>query len=122
METQELHQLINNQIKVEDLVKEDLDNILLNNNIEYLYKNKEVNDFKNLDYKIKEYISIGQNFTIETDTNISSIQPKIKNFTNRDYFDYAGGSGGFMDKYCSPYARGRVFNTIEKDKRQYDDP
>ena len=67
------NELINNQIKVEDLVKEDLDNILLNNNIEYLYKNKEVNDFKNLDYKIKEYISIGQNFTIETDTNITII-------------------------------------------------
>tara|TARA_Y100000588_G_scaffold374688_1_gene450064 strand:- start:79 stop:1101 length:1023 start_codon:yes stop_codon:yes gene_type:complete len=58
---------------------------------------------------------------IETNTSISSVQPKIKNFTNRDYFDYAGGSGGFMDKYCSPFARGRVFNTIEKDLGQYDD-
>ena len=59
---------------------------------------------------------------IESNEKISSIQPKIKNFKNPDYFDYAGGSGGFMDKYCSPFARGRVFSTIEKDKGQYDDP
>ena len=54
--------------------------------------------------------------------NISSVQPKIKNYNNRDYFDHAGGSGGFLDKYCFPFARGRIFNTIEKDEGQYDDP
>ena len=67
------NELIKNEIIVEDLEKDDWDKILLNNNINYLYKNKDVNDFKNLDYKIKEYISIGQNFTIETDTNITII-------------------------------------------------
>jgi GT2 family glycosyltransferase len=59
---------------------------------------------------------------MESDKNISSVQPKIKNYKRRDYFDYAGGSGGFMDKYCFPFTRGRVFNTIEKDEGQYDDP
>ena len=59
---------------------------------------------------------------MESDKKISSVQPKIKNYNKRDYFDYAGGSGGFMDKYCSPFARGRVFNTMEKDEGQYDDP
>ena len=58
---------------------------------------------------------------MESDKNISSVQPKIKNYKKQDYFDYAGGSGGFMDKYCYPFARGRVFNTIEKDEGQYDD-
>ena len=58
---------------------------------------------------------------MESDKNISSVQPKIKNYNKQDYFDYAGGSGGFMDKYCFPFARGRVFNTIEKDEGQYDD-
>ena len=57
---------------------------------------------------------------IETNKNISSVQPKIKNYKKRDYFDYSGGSGGFMDKYCFPFLRGRVFNTIEKDRGQYD--
>ena len=59
---------------------------------------------------------------IESNKNISAVQPKIKQYKSRDYFDYAGGSGGFMDKYCSPFSRGRVFNTIEKDEGQYDDP
>ena len=59
---------------------------------------------------------------MEENNNISSIQPKIKNYNNRTKFDYAGGSGGYMDKYCSPFARGRVFNTIEEDLGQYDEP
>ena len=58
---------------------------------------------------------------IESNKNISSVQPKIKDYKQPNYFDYAGGSGGFMDKYCSPFTRGRVFNTIEKDEGQYDD-
>ena len=35
---------------------------------------------------------------MESNKNISAVQPKIKNFKNQDYFDYAGGSGGYMDK------------------------
>ena len=59
---------------------------------------------------------------METNMSISSIQPKIKNFQNHEYFDYAGACGGFMDKYCFPFARGRIFSTVEKDTGQYDDP
>jgi len=54
------------------------------------------------------------------DKNISSVQPKINNLPNKDYFDYAGASGGFLDVFCYPFCRGRIFNTIEKDSRQYD--
>ena len=57
--------------------------------------------------------------TISNDSNISSAQPKIINQINNKQFDYAGGSGGFMDKYCYPFARGRIFNTIEDDTGQY---
>ena len=59
---------------------------------------------------------------MESDKNISAVQPKIKNYIKRNYFDYAGGCGGFMDKYCFPFSRGRIFNTVEKDEGQYDDP
>ena len=59
---------------------------------------------------------------MESDKNISAVQPKIKNYTKRDYFDYAGGCGGFMDQYCFPFSRGRILNNIEKDSGQYDDP
>ncbi len=58
---------------------------------------------------------------IESNISISSVQPKIKNYQNREYFDYAGACGGFMDKYCFPFARGRIFSTVEKDTGQYDE-
>lgn len=58
---------------------------------------------------------------IESNLQISSIQPKILNAKQKDQFDYAGGSGGFLDKYGFPFARGRIFNTVEKDEQQYND-
>ena len=59
--------------------------------------------------------------TIDNNPNISSAQPKILNKKNVNEFDYAGASGGFIDKYCYPFARGRIFYSIEKDNGQYDD-
>jgi len=58
---------------------------------------------------------------MESNPKISAVQPKILNYDNRDYFDYAGACGGFMDKYCFPFARGRIFSTVEKDEGQYDE-
>jgi len=58
---------------------------------------------------------------LESNSNISAVQPKIKNYDKRDYFDHAGACGGFIDKYCFPFARGRIFHTVEKDEGQYDD-
>jgi hypothetical protein len=57
---------------------------------------------------------------LESDDSISSVQPKIKNYTHRDHFDYAGACGGYMDKYCFPFARGRIFDTVEMDEGQYE--
>ena len=47
------------------------------------------------------------------------IQPKMKDSNKRDYFDYAGASGGFLDRYGYPYCNGRIYNKIEKDNNQY---
>lgn len=58
-------------------------------------------------------------FNSEPKTSI--IQPKILDYNNKDYFEYAGAAGGFIDKYGFPYCRGRIFNTIEKDVGQYND-
>lgn len=52
---------------------------------------------------------------------IAAIQPKILSYHHPDEFEYAGASGGFIDKYGYPYCRGRVFDTMEKDRGQYDD-
>jgi len=57
---------------------------------------------------------------LEQDNKISSVQPKIINIENQSYFDYAGASGGFIDYLVFPFARGRIFNSIEKDEGQYD--
>lgn len=48
------------------------------------------------------------------------LQPKILDYKNKEYFEYAGAAGGFIDRYAFPFCRGRIFSTIEKDKNQYD--
>ena len=58
---------------------------------------------------------------IKTNKNISSVQPKIKNYHDKEVFDYAGASGGYIDYLTYPFSRGRIFNTIEKDQGQYED-
>ncbi|MBP6181012.1 glycosyltransferase family 2 protein [Flavobacterium sp.] len=57
--------------------------------------------------------------TFENESGIAIIQPKILDFKRKEYFEYAGAAGGFIDKYGYPYCRGRIFNTLEKDKGQY---
>jgi GT2 family glycosyltransferase len=57
----------------------------------------------------------------ETDPTVVAAQPKILDYKNREYFEYAGAAGGFIDKYGYPYCRGRIFNTLEKDFGQYND-
>src|SRR5690554_4022234 len=85
--------------------------------------------------KVKEDIYILLNSDIEVtenwiephlnafkeDTEIVATQPKIKDYNRKEYFEYAGAAGGFIDKYGYPYCRGRIFDTIEKDTNQYDD-
>jgi GT2 family glycosyltransferase len=55
------------------------------------------------------------------ETNTAIIQPKLLDYNNKGYFEYAGAAGGFIDKYGFPYCRGRIFNTIERDRGQYND-
>lgn len=57
---------------------------------------------------------------IEKDEKIAACQPKILDHANRSFFEYAGASGGFIDKYGYPFCRGRIFNSLEEDKGQYD--
>ncbi len=59
--------------------------------------------------------------TFEAEPKTAIIQPKILDYKNKEYFEYAGAAGGFIDKYGFPFCRGRIFETIEKDFGQYDD-
>ncbi len=51
---------------------------------------------------------------------VAGCQPKILGYKRRDHFEYAGASGGFIDRYGYPYCRGRIFDTVECDRGQYD--
>ena len=57
----------------------------------------------------------------ENEPNTAIIQPKLLDYKNKSYFEYAGAAGGFIDKFGYPYCRGRIFNTIVKDEGQYND-
>lgn len=54
-------------------------------------------------------------------SEVAAAQPKILNFRKRDFFEYAGAAGGFIDKFGYPYCRGRIFETLEEDIGQYND-
>lgn len=49
------------------------------------------------------------------------IQPKILDLLRRQYFEYAGAAGGFIDQLGYPFCRGRIFQELEEDKGQYND-
>ncbi len=53
---------------------------------------------------------------------VVALQPKIRSYKEKAYFEYAGASGGYIDIYGYPYCRGRILNTVEKDSGQYDEP
>lgn len=58
---------------------------------------------------------------MESDKQISALQPIIRYYKDRPYFEYAGAAGGFMDKFGYLFCRGRIFDTLEKDVNQYND-
>jgi hypothetical protein len=51
---------------------------------------------------------------------VAACQPKLLSIFDRDKFEYAGASGGFLDRYGYPFCRGRIFDTVECDNGQYD--
>lgn len=59
---------------------------------------------------------------LENNYRIAAAQPKIKSWVNKEMFEYAGASGGYIDQYGYPFCRGRVINVVEKDRGQYDEP
>ncbi len=58
---------------------------------------------------------------MNSDENIAACQPKIRSYYQKEKFEYAGASGGFIDSYGYPFCRGRLFQDIETDNNQYND-
>ena len=58
---------------------------------------------------------------MDNNANVAVVQPKLLSFNNKQQFEYAGASGGFIDYLGYPFCRGRVFECLETDLEQYDD-
>lgn len=58
---------------------------------------------------------------LEKDEKIAAAQPKILQYNNPEYFEYAGAAGGFLDHLGYVFCRGRIFEHLEKDNGQYND-
>ena len=66
-----------------------------------------------------DWISQAMNVILGDDA-IGVVQPKILSDKKPRYFEYAGAAGGWLDKWGYPFCRGRLFDTLEVDKNQYD--
>ncbi len=56
----------------------------------------------------------------EADEGIGACQPKVLSVRERNRFDEGGAAGGLMDLLGYPFCLGRVFDTVEEDRGQYD--
>ena len=52
--------------------------------------------------------------------DVAACQPKLLAEHARSQFEYAGAAGGYIDAYGYPFCRGRIFDSVETDIRQYD--
>lgn len=59
---------------------------------------------------------------MDTHPDCGACQPKILSYSEPEKFEYAGASGGFIDRNGYPFCRGRIFSDVETDTGQYDDP
>jgi GT2 family glycosyltransferase len=55
----------------------------------------------------------------ETDSALGAAQPHIRDWRNRQLFEYAGAAGGYIDALGYPFCAGRLFEQIETDSGQY---
>ena len=58
---------------------------------------------------------------MEHHPEVAAVQPKIRSWVRRDYFEHAGAAGGYINALGYPYCRGRVLWKVEQDHGQYDD-
>jgi len=91
------------------------------NNRAASYARGDILVFLNNDIKVEKNWLHPLNNTFTQYPEAQVVQPKLRDLNKPDYFEYAGAAGGFIDKYGYPFCRGRIFDTLEKDRGQYDD-
>ena len=57
---------------------------------------------------------------MDSHVEVAACQPKLLSAADHDCYEYAGASGGFLDRFGYPFCRGRIFDTVEEDNGQYD--
>ena len=58
---------------------------------------------------------------LDKNADVAAVAPKLLSDSERDKFEYAGASGGFIDYLGYPFCRGRILSSVERDEGQYDD-
>ena len=53
------------------------------------------------------------------DKTVAGCQPKVLSYSNKNTFEHAGASGGYLDRNYYPFCRGRILDIFEEDKGQY---
>jgi len=76
--------------------------------------------FLNNDVRVEADWLHGLARCFEEDEDIAAAQPTMLSDQQPSYFEYAGAAGGYLDRFGYPFCRGRIFDTVEKDKKQYD--
>jgi len=115
-----------------EFLRENYPNVLIvKNNKNYGYAKGYNEALKKIDAKyyvlINSDVEVTKNWItpivdlMERDPSVAACQPKILDYTNPKQFEYAGASGGYIDKYGYPFCRGRLFNAVEDDKAQFND-
>lgn len=72
-------------------------------------------------------VEVSENWTkaplklFENRPEIAAVQPKVLSYDRKNYFEFAGAAGGYIDNLGYPFCRGRIFEEIEQDLGQYDD-
>jgi GT2 family glycosyltransferase len=59
---------------------------------------------------------------MEKDASIGAVQPRIRSHLQPAKFEYAGAAGGWIDRYGYTFCRGRIFDAVEADNDQYNEP
>ena len=59
---------------------------------------------------------------LEEREDVAVVVPKLLDDKARTKFEYAGASGGFIDYLGYPFCRGRILNSVEEDRGEYDTP
>jgi GT2 family glycosyltransferase len=57
---------------------------------------------------------------LEQHPDVAAVQPKVRSWRNKAYFEHAGAAGGYLNWLGYPYCRGRKLWKVEEDKGQYD--